>query len=82
MHEVLGVTDVFKSLPVHKEIDQDTINQILEQAAKFAKEVVQPLNQNGDRQGCTRHPDATVTTPFWLSGCTTSFANLAACSRI
>ena len=47
MHEVLGVTDVFKSLPVYKEIDQDTINQILEQAAKFAKEVVQPLNQNG-----------------------------------
>ncbi len=63
MHEVLGVTDVFKSLPVHKEIDQDTINQILEQAAKFAKEVVQPLNQNGDKQGCTRHPDGTVTTP-------------------
>jgi alkylation response protein AidB-like acyl-CoA dehydrogenase len=63
MHEVLGVTDVFKALPAHTEIDQDTVNQILEQAAKFAKEVVQPLNQNGDKQGCTRHPDGTVTTP-------------------
>jgi hypothetical protein len=36
MHEVLGVTDVFKALPAHKEIDSDTVNQILEQAAKFA----------------------------------------------
>jgi len=63
MHEVLNVQEVFKSLPAHQEIDQDTIQQILEQAAKFAKEVVQPLNQIGDKQGCTRHDNGAVTTP-------------------
>jgi alkylation response protein AidB-like acyl-CoA dehydrogenase len=63
MHEVLNVQEVYKSLPAHQEVDQDTIQQILEQAAKFAKEVVQPLNQIGDKQGCTRHDDGSVTTP-------------------
>ena len=63
MHEVLNVQEAFKSLPAHQEIDQDTIQQILEQAAKFAKEVVQPLNQIGDKQGCTRHDNGAVTTP-------------------
>ena len=38
MHEVLNVQEVYKSLPAHQEVDQDTIQQILEQAAKFAKE--------------------------------------------
>jgi alkylation response protein AidB-like acyl-CoA dehydrogenase len=35
----------------------------LEEAAKFAEEVVQPLNRVGDLEGCTRHADGSVTTP-------------------
>jgi alkylation response protein AidB-like acyl-CoA dehydrogenase len=53
MHELLHVVDDFKQIPRHAEIDQATINQVLEEAGKFAAEVVQPLNLRGDQEGCT-----------------------------
>ncbi len=53
LHEVFRVTDDYKnSMPSHAELDVDTINAVLEEGGKFAAEVVQPLNQVGDRQGC------------------------------
>jgi len=52
MHEVLKVTDEFKALPRHAEVDADTINAVLEEAGKFAAEVAFPLNIGGDEQGC------------------------------
>lgn len=45
------------------EIDEGLRDAILEEAGKFAAEVIAPLNQPGDRAGCTRHPDGSVTTP-------------------
>ncbi len=54
LHEVLKVTQAYKtSMPAHADVDVDTINAVLEEAGKFAAHVVQPLNQIGDRQGCT-----------------------------
>ncbi|OOG44700.1 acyl-CoA dehydrogenase C-terminal domain-containing protein [Polaromonas sp. A23] len=52
MHEVLKVTDEFKALPKHAEVDADTINAVLEEAGKFAAEVTFPLNISGDEEGC------------------------------
>ncbi|MEO8021981.1 acyl-CoA dehydrogenase C-terminal domain-containing protein [Polaromonas sp.] len=52
MHEVLKVTDEFKALPKHAEVDVDTINAVLEEAGKFAAEVTFPLNISGDTEGC------------------------------
>ncbi|HEY9068500.1 MAG TPA: acyl-CoA dehydrogenase C-terminal domain-containing protein [Burkholderiaceae bacterium] len=53
MHEVLNAVDELKALPAHADIDAETINAVLEEAGKFAAEVVAPLNQIGDREGCT-----------------------------
>ncbi|MDO9434977.1 acyl-CoA dehydrogenase C-terminal domain-containing protein [Hydrogenophaga sp.] len=53
MHEVLKVTDDFKGMPQHAEVDVDTINAVLEEAGKFASEVLFPLNIGGDTEGCT-----------------------------
>ena len=53
MHEVLKVTDDFKAMPQHAEIDADTINAVLEEGGKFAAEVTFPLNISGDEEGCT-----------------------------
>ncbi|MDZ4189065.1 MAG: acyl-CoA dehydrogenase N-terminal domain-containing protein, partial [Hydrogenophaga sp.] len=39
MHEVLHVTDEFKSMPQHADTDVDTINAVLEEAGKFASQV-------------------------------------------
>ena len=40
-------------MPAHADIDADTINEVLEEGGKFAAEVLFPLNQTGDREGCT-----------------------------
>jgi alkylation response protein AidB-like acyl-CoA dehydrogenase len=56
MHELLNATDELKRLPAHADIDIDTLNAVLEEAGKFAAEVVAPLNQSGDEQGCTLDP--------------------------
>ena len=53
MHEVLNVVEELKTLPKHAEVDADTINAVLEEGGKFAAEVVFPLNQSGDEEGCT-----------------------------
>ena len=52
MHEVLNLCDELKALPAHADTDADTINAVLEEGGKFAANVVFPLNQVGDREGC------------------------------
>jgi alkylation response protein AidB-like acyl-CoA dehydrogenase len=52
LHELLGATEELQALPAHAEVDADTLSAILEEAGKFASEVVFPLNSAGDRQGC------------------------------
>jgi alkylation response protein AidB-like acyl-CoA dehydrogenase len=52
MHEVLKVTDDFKAIPQHADTDADTINAVLEEAGKFASQVIFPLNISGDTEGC------------------------------
>jgi alkylation response protein AidB-like acyl-CoA dehydrogenase len=64
MHEVFKVTDDFKAMPHHADIDVDTINAVLEEAGKFATDVIFPLNISGDSEGCTLDPVThAVTTP-------------------
>ena len=53
MHEVFKVTDEFKAIPKHADVDADTINAVLDEAGKFASEVTFPLNISGDEEGCT-----------------------------
>ncbi|SDM29990.1 hypothetical protein SAMN05428957_10480 [Oryzisolibacter propanilivorax] len=52
MHEVFKVTDEFKAMPAHAEVDADTLNAVLEEAGKFAAGVTFPLNISGDTEGC------------------------------
>jgi alkylation response protein AidB-like acyl-CoA dehydrogenase len=53
LHELLQVSDAFKAMPPHAEVDAETINAVLEEAGRFASEVVFPINQSGDTEGCT-----------------------------
>jgi alkylation response protein AidB-like acyl-CoA dehydrogenase len=63
LHELLDVEAELKNMPKHADLDADTINQVLEEAGKFCAEVVFPLNQSGDREGCTYEGDGVVRTP-------------------
>ena len=63
LFDVLQI-DKNKDLPGYAELDQDTVHAVLEGAGTFMSEVLQPLNQSGDEEGCqpTRHsakPDGT-----------------------
>ncbi len=63
LHELLNVEAEVKQMPKHADLDADTINQVLEEAGKFCSEVLFPLNQVGDREGCTYVGDRGVKTP-------------------
>ena len=62
IHDVLKIGDQ-ADLDGFSGASADIIDAVLEEAGKFASEVLAPLNASGDQQGCTRHADGSVTTP-------------------
>ena len=62
MQEMLDVGSLTQ-YEKYADADIETLDAILEQSAKFSSEVLAPLNAVGDHEGCTRHPDGSVTTP-------------------
>jgi alkylation response protein AidB-like acyl-CoA dehydrogenase len=60
MNELAGLSAI-AALPGNEEATPDLVEAILDEAAKFATEVLAPINAQGDRQGCTCK-DGAVTT--------------------
>jgi len=61
INELARLADV-AALPGHGEVNAELVASILNEAAKFAAEVLDPLNRSGDKQG-VRLADGTVSTP-------------------
>jgi alkylation response protein AidB-like acyl-CoA dehydrogenase len=61
LNELAGLGEVAK-LPGYQDATPDTVDAILEEASKFASEVLDPLNLSGDREGSV-WKDGAVTTP-------------------
>jgi len=62
LHDLLNL-QAYSNLPGFEDATPDTIDAILEESGKFAKEVLYPLNKIGDEQGCVRSADGSVKTP-------------------
>ncbi len=62
LNEVLGL-EKLTNLPGFENASADMTDAVLSEGGKFVAEVLFPLNQSGDEEGCTRHEDGSVTTP-------------------
>ena len=62
VNEVLDLAS-YSNLPGFESATPDIIDTVINECGKFAAEVLQPINQQGDAEGCTRNADGSVTTP-------------------
>jgi alkylation response protein AidB-like acyl-CoA dehydrogenase len=70
----VGGLDEVAALPGADEVSDDLIEAIFEEAAKFAGDVLAPLNQPGDEAGC-RCEDGAVTTPDGVKSAYAAFCD-------
>lgn len=61
LNELAGLGEVAK-LPGYQDATPDTVDAILEEASKFASEVLDPINLSGDREG-SKFTNGEVRTP-------------------
>ncbi len=63
LHELLNIEQHYASLPAFEGlVSRELIDQYLEAAADFCENELSPINQSGDREGCTWN-NGEVTTP-------------------
>jgi len=62
LHEVLDVSSHYSALRGNEDVNQELIDAILEEGARFAENELSPINRSGDEEGC-QFDNGMVTTP-------------------
>ncbi|KQM65006.1 acyl-CoA dehydrogenase [Sphingomonas sp. Leaf17] len=62
LDHVVGLSR-YANVPGFQNATPDVVDAVLEEGGRFVAEVLFPINQSGDQEGCTRHADGSVTTP-------------------
>ena len=62
LHEVLDVSSHYAALRGNEDVNQELIDAILEEGARFAENELSPINRSGDEEGC-QFENGAVTTP-------------------
>ena len=63
LNHVVGTEAVMNDLGLQETMTPDLIDAVLEEAGKFAEEIIAPTNHSGDKTGSVRNDDGSVTTP-------------------
>lgn len=72
--DTLGVGGALTRLAPFREFDTATLVQVVDEAARFSREVLAPLNAVGDREGCTWR-DGEVRTPTGFADAYRQYCN-------
>jgi alkylation response protein AidB-like acyl-CoA dehydrogenase len=62
LHEVLDVSSHYAALRGNEDVNQELIDAILDEGARFAENELSPINRSGDEEGC-QFENGAVTTP-------------------
>ncbi len=65
LDELCGFAELSSEIPAFAEATPDLADAVLAEAARFAEDVLLPLNRVGDREGCRLDGDAVRTPPGW-----------------
>lgn len=74
LNDVLGLQGR-SNLAGFADATPDVVEAVLREGGKLADEILAPVNQAGDREGCTRHPDGRVTTPTGFKAAYDAYAD-------
>jgi len=77
LHDVLKASSL-SALPGYEDVSEDLMDQIIEEGGKICEEILFPLNQSGDQEGCTFN-DGVVTTPKGFKEAYDTFAESGWC---
>ena len=66
MNELLDSESFYQALSKYDEVDEELLNAIVKEGAKFSETIISPLNRTGDEEGC-QWQNGEVTTPQGFS---------------